>query len=1484
MATEFLAKFKRYIPEGEARSALEGAVVTSCMVDSERKIVDMTISMKAPIKKTLVASIERDMLKAYELSSVVMRTQYPPESWYDDYIHEIIAEAKRFGALSRGFFDSYRYKSEGDTITITIPFPKGGIELLNAAKEGEFFEKIIYREFSRNIKIIIDGEENAQSLYDDFERSRQSELEAMGRAVAAAAASREQNEEKDKKEKEEKENDAPKLERVSSIVSDKAGAEQIDESTFRSGVMTFDISSPEEIFGTISTVPLCAISELKVSGKRARVCGRVDTFEASPMRSGNVSVSIGLTDNTSSITVKRTFKPEDCEAFCAEIRKRGRTIMRGIQEVVTVYDLYVMVSGDIRADDEKFGGELYLRPTGMHEIKRVLRTDTAEEKRVELHMHSNFSQMDALIFPEFVVDTALRWGWDALAITDHGNAQSYPIFMEYTAKKAPFKMIYGMEAYYVDDTARAVYGDADCELESAEFTVFDIETTGLSPISCKITEIGAVKVKGGEVLERFNTFVDPEGHIPEEITRLTGITDEMVKGAPSQEEAVRAFLDFANGDILIAHNANFDTGFIRSVCEQYRIPFTNTYLDTVALSRYVNPDLKRHKLDDVAEYFHLGDFNHHRACDDAEMLSLIFFAMSNKLREEGVRTLSSIITAMSDNADPLKLRTNHMNILVKNPAGLKNLYRLISDSYLKYYRRHPRVPKSLLEAHRDGLLIGSACSDGELYSAILEGKPHGELKKIASFYDFLEIMPVSNDGYLINEGTVANEEALRDINRKIVALGEELGKIVVATDDAHFMEPEDEIYRKILLKGMKFSDGDRDTGLFLHTTNEMLDEFAYLGKEKAYEVVVKNTRAISDMIEAVRPIPDGTFTPNMDGAEEELQKMCWDRAHELYGDPLPEIVQARLEKELDSIIKHGFAVLYIIAQRLVHKSESEGYLVGSRGSVGSSFVATMAGISEVNPLTAHYRCPKCKKTIFDPSFDSGFDMPPKDCPDCAAPMMQDGQNIPFETFLGFKGDKSPDIDLNFSGEVQGKIHKYTEELFGRENVFKAGTLGTLASKTAYGYVMKYLEEKGVSVNRAEANRLVNGCVGVKRTTGQHPGGIVVIPKEYDVYDFTPVQHPADDPDSDIVTTHFPFVFLHDTILKLDELGHDVPTKYKWMENFSGVKVMDIPMNDPEVYELFNSVKPLRLKEEVDFQVGTYGLPEFGTRNAMQMLVDAKPKNFADLMQISGLSHGTDVWHGNAKELIEEGTCTISECVGTRDSIMLTLMQKYGVDPGRSFKIMELVRKNKHGLPIPDDMVDEMREHAVPEWYIDSLRKIKYMFPKAHAAAYVMSAIRLGWYKVHRPLEFYAAFFSVAPDGFDADIVMRGRSAIKQAMRDAEEKIKNKTNSAKDSDLLTSMQMVDESMARGIRYLPVDIYKSDSKRFLPEDGKIRIPFSALAGLGESAAEKIVAARAEGEFFSKLELQERAGISKAVMETLDGVNALEGLSETNQITLF
>ena len=1521
-----LEKLGKYRARGTASDILGSVSDYTIRADRERRMLEIYASFDSIVEKSELYDIEEDICRAYEINSVRIFPKYPPELFSLNYMEQIVVEAYRVGVISRGFLENHSFSEAGEEINITIDFSSAGGDLLERAQTDVVVSRIIESEFGIHKKVNIIANGNFEERYESFYSEQKKALAKMAIESAASHAQaieiRKKEEDENAREKPRyltslyssgegaqdpsqeyaSDNGTPSSEHPAKGDSGEMGAPDSEQESERSGkskvstmlfsgFMSFDASEAEPVLSEpfdVAGVKITPLEKITEEMRLIYAVGQVISFEEKTTRSGDKTMfTVGITDNKSSVNIKFSVAAEEAGAISSLIKKSGRTIKRGIQDVVTIYSLSLAVKGSVRrekikpgTDPDKQQCDLYINAGSLMSVRKTERTDDEPVKRVELHMHTNMSAMDALTFPEIAAETAKKWGWDAIAVTDHGNVQAFPIIME-TSEKKDIKILYGMEAYFVDDTERAVFGDKDYDFINDEFIIFDLETTGLSPLTCKITEIGAVKVKNGEVLEVFNTFADPEEHIPENITELTGITDEMVAGAPSQKEAVEAFLAFAGDRLLVAHNASFDTSFVRTCCENNKIPFTNSYLDTVAMSRHVNPELSKHKLDSLAEYFGLGDFNHHRASDDAEMLAAIFFKMVEKLKQEGIRSVSEMSAAMSDKANPLKLRPYHMIILVKDATGLKNLYKLISASYLSYYYRYPRIPKSLLDSHRDGLILGSACEAGELFTALVSNKPENELKRIASYYDYLEIQPICNNRFLIANSTVRDEDDLRELNRRIVRLGQAVGKPVCATCDSHFLNKEDEIYRKILLKGMKYSDADRDVGLYLRTTREMLDEFSYLGKEKAYEVVVTNTRAIADMIGMVRPIPKGTYTPKMEGAEEELTESCWQKAHELYGDELPEQVEKRLSKELDSIIKHGFAVLYMIARKLVKYSEAQGYLVGSRGSVGSSFVATMSGISEVNPLPPHYRCPECRHTEFieDGSVGSGFDLPDKNCPVCGTKMAQDGHDIPFETFLGFYGDKSPDIDLNFSGEVQAKVHKYTEDLFGSENVFKAGTINSLASRTAYGYVMKYLDEKNVKLNKAEVTRLVNGCSGTKKTTGQHPGGIIVVPREYDVYDFTPVQHPADDPTSSIVTTHFAFTYLHDTILKLDELGHDVPTKYKWIEKYTGMSVMDVPMNDQKVYELFTSTKPLGVtSEEIGCEVGTYALPELGTRFVQQMLVDAKPKNFADLLQISGLSHGTDVWLGNAQDLIKENICTISEVVGTRDSIMLTLI-RYGLDNAMAFKIMESVRKGKGLTP---EWEEEMRKHDVPEWYIGSCKKIKYMFPKAHAAAYVMSAIRLAWFKIYKPLEFYAAYFSVAPGGFDATVVSKGRAYMNKVMQEISAKGKDAT--AREDETVAALQLANEAMARGIRFLPVNIEKSEAFAFIPENGGIRMPFSSLAGVGEIAAKNIVEVRNSSEISSRAQLRAKAGLSKTVMDILSQNGVLDGISETNQITFF
>ncbi len=1482
--------FSKYTPTGDSRDFMESALSYKVARGNGKANInqyEITVELDHLIPKRVIFETEDRLCAAYENEyKVRFKVHYPTELFSLDYMPEVIHEAERVGAVVRGFFVEGKYDcfESVDGITVAVPFPDGAERLMNLGDTAGILHSIIYREFDKNIRIIIQ-EKESYVRYDQTEEYRRFMDEESRRYADAATNYESAQARKGSFQEDKSENAVPESEQLPRLWSlfDPDAIAISEDGTCTIGKTRFDISSPQYIMGDAFKITPVSISTIRHPLKGVVVIGTLVTLTSEESRQkGKFKLTGGIFDGNASIPLKWPLLTVDPDNGIDELSEITGSIKQG--QVLAVY-------GNVRKND--FDGDLELSPKAFAEIKKEMRKDRAPKKRVELHLHTMMSAMDAVIAPDVAVKTAQKWGHSAVAITDHGNVQGFPEAM-IASEKLGMKVIYGMEAYFVNNTASPLTGKYKGKF-SDPMVVFDLETTGLSADNNRIIEIGAVKIQNGEVIDRFGKFVNPKVEIPAEITELTSITNEMVADADPIEKVLPEFMEFIGKLPLIAHNASFDAGFVRVAASRLGIPFENPYLDTVALSRYLNPELKNHKLDSIAEHYNLGDFNHHRAVDDAEMLAMIFFAMANRMNEDGIFDFDRLNDEIATKSDPLALPSYHMIILVKNLQGLENLYRLISASYLAYYRRHPRIPKSELDKYREGLIIGSACESGELYRAILDHKPEAEIDDIASYYDYLEIQPNGNNMFLVTEGKVADEKQLCDINRKIVAIGKKLGKPVCATSDAHFVDPDDEIYRRILLAGMKFRDADKPCPIYFHTTDEMLDEFSYLGEKDAYDVVVENTNLVADMIDdGVRPIPEGTYTPNLEGAVEELQNNCWSRAHAIYGDELPDVVKNRLETELNSIISNGFAVLYVIAARLVAYSESQGYLVGSRGSVGSSFAASMAGISEVNPLPPHYYCPKCRYSDFSnpEGYGSGFDMPDRDCPVCGTHLMQDGQDIPFETFLGFKGDKSPDIDLNFSGEVQGRVHKFTEELFGKENVFRAGTLGTLADKTAFGFVSKYFEGKGVSLNKAEKDRIIAGCVGVKRTTGQHPGGIIVVPREYSVYKFTPIQHPADDPHSNIVTTHFAFSYLHDTILKLDELGHDIPTKYKMLEKFSGVSIFDVKMNDKSVYELFYSTEPLgipqRSLDDHDTQlyglkVGTLAIPEMGTNFIQQVLVDAKPRTFADLMQISGLTHGTDVWLGNAQELIKQGICDISQVVGTRDGIMLDLI-RYGVDKLLSFKIMEFVRKGRASKD-PEtwkSFAEKMREASVPEWYIESCRKIKYMFQKAHAAAYVMSSIRLGWYKVHQPVAFYCAILSVAPSGFDAEIVGRGLRGVEDAMHEIDNKGKEAT--ANEKEKLVSLQLAHEAMLRGIRFLQVDIERSHATEFLPENGNIRMPFTSLPGLGDSVALKIQEEREITPFFSVDDLRDRAKVNKGIIDLMKKNGVLDNLSESDQISIF
>ncbi len=1237
------------------------------------------------------------------------------------------------------------------------------------------------------------------------------------------------------------------------------------------------INTSDMLYGRAINDNITPLKYIDGNSGEVTVRGKVFGFETKDIVSKKNQkewhiITMDITDFTDSISIQMfVAKTEDDEVF-KRICERVKT------------GSFIAVKG--KAEFNNFSHEVMISVNSLAAIENFRRTrsDNSEIKRVELHMHTQMSAMDAVSSAKDLINRAIEWGHSAVAITDHGVVQSYPDAMKASANNEKIKVIYGVEGYLVDDSKLIQYGLTDQNLDS-EFVVFDIETTGLNHETEEITEIGAVKIKNRKVVDTWSTFINPGRHIPEHISDLTSITDETVKDAPFISEILSEFIEFCKGSVLVAQNAQFDTSFIRTACKRQDIKYDFPCIDTLILARGLYPELPNHKLDTLTKNLNVILENHHRAVDDAKATAQVFLRMLEELVGRGVKELNCLNEMFDLRMLSKKSKAYHIILLAKNQTGLRNIYELVSESQLKYMVRTPRIPKSLLTQKRDGIIVGSACEAGELFSAITHNEPEEYIEAIAKYYDYLEIQPIGNNEYMKYSKDfpdVNDDNDLKKFNKKVVDLGEKLNIPVVATCDVHFLDPEGAEYRKILMHYKGFKDADRQAPLYFRTTDEMLKEFEYLGKDKAYEVVVKNTNMISQMIENVTPIPSEKCPPEIEGAQEGIVNDSNNRAKEIYGDPLPQIVQERLDKELYSITTYGFSVMYRIAQELVRKSLSDGYLVGSRGSVGSSFVAFLSGITEVNSLPPHYICPYCKHSEFveDGSGLSGCDLPDKICPHCGTKYKKDGHNIPFETFLGFKGDKEPDIDLNFSGEYQPRIHKYTESFFGEGYVFRAGTIGTVAEKTAYGYVKKYEEEKGVLIRNAEKKRLAAGCVGVKRTSGQHPGGIIVVPYKNNIHEFCPIQHPADDPNSDIITTHFDYHSIDQNLLKLDELGHDDPTVLRMLFDSTGLDPQTIPMDDKETMSLFTSTDALKIQRDIGSTVGTYGVPEFGTKFVRQMLLDTKPTTFSELVRISGLSHGTDVWLNNAQDLIQTGVTTLSNAICTRDDIMIYLIHM-GVEAGHSFKIMESVRKGK-GLKPEDE--EAMIAAGVPDWYIKSCKTIKYMFPKAHAVAYVTMAYRIAYYKVHYPKAFYITYFSVRADDFDSSLMARGENIAREAIDKLFEQKKNGTISPKEENLIPILEICIEMYSRGIEFEPIDLYKSHATEFIETEKGIRPPLNALPGMGENAAKSIAEEREKAPFKTREDLRIRTGITKTNLELLEINHCLDDLPEKDQVTLF
>lgn len=1499
MSKAFREAFPTLKLEEELEGLLDTTEVTKISANHEHTHIRIYLRAKRLIFKKNIWKLEKaiteqifqnraiqvKIIESYELSE-----QYTPKSLIEVYKDSILDELNAYSVLEYNLLRTADMEfPEEDRLILTMD--ETIIAKTRTDEIIEFLEKVICERCGMNLKIFPQYRKPQESKYrkNSEEQIRQEVAGIVARTKLVMEGKSQETEEKEKTVETEE-----KTKTIAKTAGNRADASK-NGTNYAKPKQKFEkrgefrrkfesdngkkSMNPDVIYGRDFEEESMEIEKIDGPIGEVVIRGKILSVDTREIRNEKTIIIFSVTDFTDTIVLKIFAGNDDVPELLKEIS--GGKFVR-VKGVATI---------------DKFDSELTIG--SIVGIKKcadftTVRMDTSVEKRVELHCHTKMSDMDGVSDVKDIVKRAMKWGHKAIAITDHGDVQAFPDANHTVPSDSDFKVIYGVEAYLVDDLKGMVTDSQNQDLD-ADYVVFDLETTGFSPETNRIIEIGAVKVQNGKIVDKFSTFVNPQVPIPFRIEQLTSINDSMVIDAPVIADILPEFMKFCEGCVMVAHNADFDMSFIKKNCQRLDIPCKPTIVDTVALARVLLPNLNRFKLDTVAKALGVSLENHHRAVDDAGCTAEIFVKFIEMLRERGMSTLDEVNAMGTSSVQNVqKMPTYHAIILATCDQGRTNLYKLISLAHIKYYHRRPRIPKSEFIRYRDGLLIGSACEAGELYRAILNGRPEEEISRLVNFYDYLEIQPLGNNAFLVRDedSPVASNDDLIEINKKIVRLGEQFHKPVVATCDVHFLDPEDEIYRRIIMAGQGFKDADEQAPLFLRTTEEMLKEFAYLGSEKAEEVVITNTNRIADMCEKISPVRPDKCPPVIENSDQMLRDICYNKAHKMYGDPLPEIVQERLDRELNSIISNGYAVMYIIAQKLVWKSNEDGYLVGSRGSVGSSFVATMSGITEVNPLHAHYLCKHCQYSDFDSdlvkSFSgrSGCDMPDKLCPRCGKPLSKEGFDIPFETFLGFKGNKEPDIDLNFSGEYQSKAHKYTEVIFGEGQTFKAGTIGTLADKTAFGYVKNYYEERGVHKRNCEIDRIVLGCVGVRRTTGQHPGGIVVLPMGEQIYTFTPVQHPANDMTVDITTTHFDYHSIDHNLLKLDILGHDDPTMIRMLQDLTGVDPTQIPLDDKAVMSLFQDTSALGITPDdlVNCQLGALGIPEFGTDFAMGMLIDTQPKEFSDLVRIAGLSHGTDVWLGNAQTLIQEKKATISTAICTRDDIMIYLISM-GLDSEESFKIMENVRKGivaKGKCDKWPEWKQDMIDHNVPDWYIWSCEKIKYMFPKAHAAAYVMMAWRIAYCKVFYPLAYYAAYFSIRATAFSYELMCQGKEKLEGYMHEYEKR--KDELSKKEQDTYKDMRLVQEMYARGFEFLPLDIYKSEPHHFQIVDGKLLPALNTIDGLGDNAAVAIAEAAKDGIFLSKDDFRERTKVSKTTIELMSDLGLFGDMPESNQLSLF